>query len=162
MRRTSMLSTVLLLSAMACGGSSSDDLTGTTNPIPGTGSMSATIDGKAWVAQGAGAVYKDKTLSITGLDSFSGSVTTGVTITVFTTGPGTFSLAFGNTVTGFGIVTKTPSSSWTTGTTGGTGSVVITTFTSNRAVGTFAFDAPASPGASGVTHVTNGKFDVTF
>jgi hypothetical protein len=52
---------------------------------------------------------------------------------------------------------------WTTNTTGGAGTVVVTTLTASRVAGTFTFDAPPSPGQGTTTaHVTSGTFDVTY
>ena len=46
---------------------------------------------------------------------------------------------------------------------GGTGSITLTTLTSNRAAGTFTFTAkPLAGGATGDKVVTQGAFDVTF
>ena len=153
MRPLTVLAAIMILLTSACGGGS-DDVTGT---LSGNGTMTATIDGKAWSSVTPAAQYKNSTLSITGLDV---SLSTSMSIGFIAAGPGTFSLALGNSATGLAIVAR-GSQSWTTAGPGGTGSVTLTTLTANHAVGTFSFDAIASSG-SGVTHVTNGRFDITF
>ena len=153
MRPITVLAAITILAASACGGGS-DEVTGT---ITGNGPMTATIDGKAWSSTAPAAQYKNSTLSVTGIE-FSTSTT--VSIGFIAAGPGPFSLALGSTAAGFAIVTK-GGQSWSTAGTGGSGSVVLTTLTANHVVGTFSFDAVASSGG-GVTHVTNGKFDITF
>jgi hypothetical protein len=161
MRRT-MLSAILLLSAVACGGSSGDSITGN-NPGTGSGPLSATIDGKAWASVVPAAIFKNNIVSIAGLDA---ALTTTVSFAFGATGTGTYSLAPSNSVGGLGLVVKTSgttSQSWGTALSGGSGSVTLTTLTANHVVGTFAFDAvPSSAGATGTVHVTNGKFDITF
>jgi len=104
-------------------------------------------------------VFTNNIVSIAGID-----VGTGTTISFAfqATAPGTFSLNFGNTIGGIAIVSK-QSQGWVTYAQGGTGSVSVTTLTAHHVVGTFAFDAVGSSGgATGVMHVTNGKFDITF
>ena len=158
MRRT-MLSAILLLSAVACGGSSGDAITGN---IPGAGSgpLSATIDGKAWASTVPAVIYRNNLVSVAGIDL---ALTASVSFGFGATGPGTFSLAPGNLVGGTGIIVKSNSQSWATALAGGSGSVTLTTLTTNHIVGTFAFDAvPSGGGATGTVHVTSGKFDITF
>jgi hypothetical protein len=94
------------------------------------------------------------------------SLTRSLSLTlVNASAPGTFSLAYttsATTIPSFAILT-TGGSSWTTNTTGGTGSVVLTVLTSSRVAGTFSFDATPSPGQGTTTaHVTGGTFDVTY
>jgi hypothetical protein len=119
--------------------------------------MSASIDGKAWSSVAPAAQYKSSTLAVTGLEL---STSTAMSVALFATGPGTFSFALGSTNTAIGIVSK-GAQSWTTAAQGGSGTLTLTTLTANHVVGTFSFDAIASTGGA-VTHVTNGKFDITF
>jgi len=53
---------------------------------------------------------------------------------------------------------------WQTTVAGGSGTLVITTFSATSASGTFSFVAPAiaSTGATASKTVTNGTFNVTF
>jgi hypothetical protein len=157
MRLSRVLPVVVLLSAVSCGGSASDGLTGTgnTDSMP----LSATIDGSAWGSPAPSATYRNSIVSIAGIDA---GLTSAVALAVAATAPGTFSLAFGNNTGGFATISRS-GKGWTSGVQGGAGSVTITTLTSNHVVGTFAFDAPpATGGASGTVHVTNGKFNITF
>src|SRR5215216_2108735 len=76
-----------------------------------------TIDGKAWASPVPSAMYRNSLLSVSGLDL---GLSTTVTFAVRAPGPGTYSLAFGNTVGGFSIVVK-GNQSWSSVLTGGTG-----------------------------------------
>ena len=157
MRRSSVLSAFVLLSALACGGASP---TAGTGPSV-TGPMSATIDGVAWASPVPQGTYKNGIVAIAGLDL---GLTNTVSLAVgLATAPGTFSLSYANTNFANGGVAKPSGAGWTSGLPGGTGSVTFTVLTATHAVGTFAFDAvPSSTKATGTIHVTNGKFDVTF
>ena len=91
------------------------------------------------------------------------STTYAMTIVVLNAAPGTYSLNASPSNGSHASVSAVGQSGWNTGNTGGTGSVVITTLTSNHAVGTFTFDAPASGTSTPATlHVTSGVFDITF
>jgi hypothetical protein len=158
MRRNALLPAIALVLAIGCGGGGSSSLTGTNNNL--TGPMSATIDGTAWASPLPSAVYSANILSVAGIDlgitKSVGFVSGGVT------GPGTYSLSFGNQLAGHGTVTKA-GQGWTSGVQGGTGTLTLTTLAAHHVVGTFSFDAVgASGGATGTVHVTNGKFDITF
>jgi hypothetical protein len=153
MRPITALAAVILLSTSACGGGS-DDVTGTNT---GTGPMSASIDGKAFSSIGPAAQYKNNVLAVTGLDLSS---STAMSVGVSATGPGTFSFALGGAGTAIAIVSK-GTQSWSTAATGGAGTLTLTTLTANHVVGTFSFDAVSQTGGA-VTHVTNGKIDITF
>jgi hypothetical protein len=160
MRAMRFISIMVLLTAGACGGSSSTTLTGNNNNNNSSGPLSATIDGTAWSSQLPSAVVKNNIVAIAGIDN---ALTTTVTIGFGAlNGPGTYSLGFGNSNAGSGIVIKS-GKSWGSSLQGGTGSVTLTTLTANHVVGTFTFSAPASGGgATGTSSVTNGKFDITF
>lgn len=156
MRPRTLFSTVAVLSAVACGGSSSKSING---PNPSSAPMSATIDGAAWSSALPQAIYNGSILSVAGLNT---ALTTSVSFAIATTAPGTYSVALGNVIGGNAIVVE-GSKGWGSALAGGTGSVTLTTLTTHHVVGTFAFDAvPASGGATGTVHVTNGRFDVTF
>jgi len=158
MRRIRLLSIAALIAAVACGGSDSSSVTGSTNN-GSTSPMTASVGGTAWTGTGTGVSYKNNVLSFTGVDIGSG---TSITVATTAAGPGTYSLAFANANSGFAIVAATGSQTWTTLVTGGTGSLVITTLTANHLVATFSFDAQPASGTTGVKHVTNGKIDMTF
>ena len=158
MRRSTVLSAFVLLSPLACGGSSP------TAAGPGTstsGPMSATIEGVAWASPVPQGSYKNGIVAIAGLDL---GLTNSVSIAVaLATAPGTYSLSYGNANFANGGVAKPSGAGWTSGLPGGTGSVTFTVLTATHVAGTFAFDAvPSGTTATGTLHVTNGKFDVTF
>jgi hypothetical protein len=157
MRRIACMSVVALLFATACGGSGSSSITGTNNN--GSGPMSAVIDGQAWATPAPQAVYTGNILSVAGIDL---GLTASVSFASAVSGPGTYSLSYGNQLAGSGGVSKV-GKGWTTGLQGGTGTFTLTTLSAHHVAGTFAFDAvAASGGATGTVHVTNGKFDITF
>ena len=159
MRSSSIVTVaVSLLLAVACGGGGGGKTaTGPANPgTTGAGSMSATIDGSAWTAVAV-------TTGITnGVRIISGSdLARSVAMSFLVTGTGTqqFSTSVALGVVIIGLQSWDASSS-----NGATGSVTITTLTSNRAVGTFSFTAKASTASTtpATRQVTNGKFDVKF
>lgn len=159
MQRLSALLPGLLLAAMSCGGSSTS---GPSTSIPLlNGTYAATINGSAWSAEGRVAVTHGPSNS---LIMAGASLAHSLSFTlVNATAPGTYSLVYTTTtLPSFAILTSA-GSAWTTNTTGGTGTVVVTTLTSSRVAGTFTFDAPPSPGQGTTTaHVTSGAFDVTY
>jgi hypothetical protein len=150
-----MGSTLLLLAAVAC---SSDNTDGNNNN--GNGTMSATIDGQAWTGNLAtAATYQNNILAFAGTNnSFQINITlTGVT------GTGTITLGSGQlSIATVATVSTTPQT-WLTSSTGGSGSVVITSLSSTGAAGTFSFTGVAAGGgATGTKAVTSGQFNVTF
>jgi hypothetical protein len=156
MTRIRALLSLVLLSAMACGGSSTGPDNGTNNSA---GPMSATIDGKAWSSPFPTATYHNTIVAVAGLDL---GITASVSFAFVASAPGTFSVGNGNNVFGSAVVAEA-GKGWGTAFPGGTGTVTLTTLTSTRVAGTFAFDAVANNGgATGTVHVTNGKFDITF
>ena len=151
------LSSISLLSLVACGG-------GSTAPNSGSSSCTASLTRRSTVSRGAfpagAGVFQHSIVSIAGIDA-------GLTSSIaFAFGappvPGTYSLAFGNNNGGFATYTKS-GQGWGSGLSGGTGSVTLATLTATHAVGTFTFDAvPSNGGATGTIHVTNGTFNITF
>ncbi len=159
MLRARALSATVLLSIAACGGS--DSVTGTTGNCATSTTISATVDGTAWCSPAAGVsrAGNNSIIAIAGIDL---GLTASVSFGVVASAPGTFSVAFGNNTFGSATVTKS-GKGWSSALQGGTGTVTFSTLTANHVIGTFAFDAvPASGGATGTVHVTNGKFDITF
>ena len=159
MLRARALSATVLLSIAACGGS--DSVTGTTVSCATSTTISATIDGTAWCSPAAG-VSRAGNNSIIAIAWIDLGLTASISFGVVASATGTFSVAFGNTTFGSATITKA-GKGWSSALQGGTGTVTFSTLTANHVVGTFAFDAvPASGGATGTVHVTNGKFDITF
>ena len=159
MRRRSVLLSAALLFAAACGSSDSSSVTGTNNNNGGsqTGPITATLDGKSWAGASASASYSSSIAAFAGYEISSG---TTISAAAHVTGPGTYSLSFGNPNAGIAIITQS-GASWSTAYQGGGGTLVITTLTTNHLVATFSFDALQSAGGA-VRHVVNGKIDATF
>jgi len=155
MRRATMLLAAAYVSVAGCGGSS-DSSTGINTG--GTSSFSASLGGAAWTAAAPVSLINASGVNIS---SYDASQTTNVTLTFLASAPGTYSLTFGQNTGGIGTVSKSNGQGWSTVHPGGTGTVVVTTLTAHRAIGTFFFDAIGSS-ATDVLHVTNGKFDITF
>jgi hypothetical protein len=153
-----VLSSMVLLSVLGCGGSSTGP-----NSNAGTNScstpLSATVNGAAWCSPLPQVTAQHSIVSFAGFDA---GITSSIAMAFAATVPGTYSLAFGNGTGGFATYVK-GGQGWTSGQAGGTGSVTVTTLTANHIVGTFVFDAVASNGgATGTVHVTNGQFNITF
>lgn len=158
MRHTSItvLSTALLIAACSSGGKSSPTSPNTTT---NTGrSMSASIDGTAWSTTIVGANPGAGYIIIAGA-SVGGQTTVGLTIV--TSGTGTQTIGPGSLTAGSVLI---GSQMWQANTSMGSGSVTLTTVTSNRVAGTFTFTAKGL-GISVVPPtrvVTSGRFDVTY
>ena len=150
------LSSISLLSLVACGGGSTAPNSGSNSC---TASLSATVNGVAWCSPAGAGVFQHSIVSIAGIDA---GLTSSIAFAFAAAVPGTYSLAFGNNNGGFATYTKS-GQGWGSGLSGGTGSVTLTTLTANHAAGTFTFDAvPSNGGATGTIHVTNGTFNITF
>jgi hypothetical protein len=161
MHRLSALLPGLLLVATSCGGGGSN-VTGTgNNAALLNGTFSASINGTSWSAAGRVAVTHSVSNS---LIIAGASLTYTISFALINaTGPGTYSLVYTTTTVPSFAILSGNGAAWTTNTTGGTGSVVVTTLTANRVAGTFTFDAPPSPGQGTTSaHVTGGTFDVTY
>jgi len=155
-----LAASLALLALNACGGGS-DGPTGTNgNTNVGDGTMSATINGTSWrsLKSGDKGSHSGLIYAVVGLN---GSYTIALGIAGLTA-PGTvnLSLATGN---GSNAIVSNATGGWGTAFNGGSGTITVTTLTTNRIAGTFSFDAPAGSGnATGTLQVRNGKFDVTF
>jgi hypothetical protein len=126
----------------------------------GTATITAQVNGEAFSGITLQATYQNQSLAITGFDPKSGQITLNV---YKVTGPGIYSVAYQNPEGSSAIYASSTGQGSNTFLPGGTGSVNITTLTAAEAVGTFSFDAPSATGSSGsTTHVTNGRFDVSF
>jgi hypothetical protein len=170
-RRSISLALGLLVAAAACGGSSDSTAPNNNNnnnqtPTATNGTFSATINGVAWGATGTVAVNHSTggIIAISGFGLIGTSTGYSVALAIgATTGPGTVSLNYLNPTTSLLIVGSSTGAGWTTFSNGGTGTMTITTLTSNHIVATFTADAVAtSGGATGTIPIRNGKLDVTF
>ena len=166
-RRSLSFAFGLLLSAAACGGSSDSTAPNNNNQTPTAtnGTFTATINGVAWGATGTVTVSRSSGLiSIAGFGLINTSTGYSLALAIGqTTGPGTISLNYLNPTTSLLILGSGTGAGWTTFSNGGTGSLTITTLTTNHIVATFTADAVAtSGGATGTIPIRNGKLDVTF
>ena len=135
-----------------------------------SGTMSATISGKSFVATCLVTItFNGKLFDLGGTDVSASNASTfqDVTFVVSATGPGTYTIdsttiaqgASGNNA----AYSIGGSQLWTSGAgAGGGGTVTFTTLTSSSAVGTFSINFVAGPGGSGTKTLTNGTFNVTF
>ncbi len=153
MRKTTGLA-VLMLAASGCSGSTDN------NNGNGNGSMTASIDGASWTGNLATAASYQGT--VLGFAGTNGSYQINITLSGVN-GTGTYTLGTGQLSIATVATVSTSPQVWVTSSTGGTGSVVITSLTSSAVQGTFSFTAVGSSGgATGNKAVTNGQFNVTF
>ena len=161
MRRLSLISTLAIsLASSACGSSGKSAFDPNAGGFLTNGTFKATINGAAWSPIGTVIVSR-----VGGGLTMAASSTTYVTTIVVlnVSGPGTTTLNASVHNGSHAAVSAVGQGAWDTGNTGGTGSVVVTTLTSNHAVGTFTFDAtPNLASTSSTLHVTSGTFDITF
>ena len=151
-----MLFAAAVVSLTACGGS--DSTTGTTSGGVGA-SFSASIGGVAWAA--VNPLWLVTSGGVTMSAGDAGNATT-VSLTFTATAPGTYTIGATLPANGIATVGKSNGQGWSTVAQGGTGTVTVTTLTTNHVVGTFSFDAvggSSSGSATTVLHVTSGKFD---
>ena len=146
-----------LLCALACGGGKNPSAPNNPNPgASGAGTMSATIDGSAWSAISVNTGRTTGTLTISGSD-----VQRTMTISFARNTSGNQTLGATPIVLGIVII---GGQSWTANASGtGSGTATLTTYSANRAVGTFTLTAVGGPGASPASRqITSGRFDVTY
>jgi hypothetical protein len=150
------LSSMCLLSLVACGGSSTAPNSGSNSC---TASLSATVNGVVWCSPAGAGTFQHSIVSIAGIDA---GLVSSIAFAFVATVPGTYSLGSGNINAGFATYTRN-GQGWGSALSGGTGSVTLTTLTATHAAGTFTFDAvPSNGGATGTILVTNGTFNITF
>ncbi len=156
-RHHTLLSSVLfaaLATLAGCGGEDGDDMMG---PGLGTGSMSMTLDGQAWTAVAAN-VDNSNGIIVTAASNASG---VAMGFAFLDNGPGTYTI-------GPGQVTNANHSTqggnlWLASGSQGSGTLVVTTLTSTRVAGTFAFEMVAFAQETPPTRsITNGVFDIEF
>ncbi len=152
MRRLTAALAVLVAAAAAC--SSASDTTAPTNTTLPNGSMSATIDGKAWVANAT--VHASDTR---GILAIAGTDATFQTLAFALPANGTGTYTFDRTV-GANAELTSATGVWATGANVGAGTVTITSLTATAVAGTFSFTLVHS-GLANRT-VTNGVFNIKF
>jgi len=151
-----------MLGLVSCGGTSSSTSPVTSTNLVTNGTFTATVNGTAWGALGKVVVNRPTANSVALL---AASTTYAFTFTLLNvTGPTTVSLISAPSNGSQVLGSRTGQGGWSTGQTGGTGSVVITALTSTHIAGTFSLDAPSIPstGSTGTLHVTTGVFDLTY
>jgi Family of unknown function (DUF6252) len=147
MRRTLTLVIVpLLVFGCTSGGDVLD--------VEGTGTLKATVDGQPWTASSIQATFLGNVLTIVG---DNGSITIALAAT--TNGTGSYDLSAGSAN---GTVTE-GGSQWFAVGLGGSGTMTITSLSSNHAAGTFVMTGgPIAGTAVGTRSVTGGTFDVKY
>ena len=156
-----------------CGGGDDGDDNNPVNPGPapggGSGPMSATIDGQAWVSDAVSANAQlgaglPGSFVIMGNKVISSTDAISIQLIVYNVdGPGTYPLGTGPTVDGGHGIVASAAVGFATPLNGNAGSVTITTLTPTRIAGTFSFVANQNYGGTGGTRtVTNGQFDLTL
>jgi hypothetical protein len=142
---------VISLAFVACkkNGSSDDDI------IPNLGEFKASIDGSSWTADGAaGGLNEEGVLAI----GASRDNQSGFGISIENPEPNMeYAFTTGNTEVSATYTTPSAQSAFIT-VLGGSGSIKLTTYNSERAKGTFTFTATDAFGAT--VNITNGSFDV--
>jgi hypothetical protein len=152
----------LVLAALGCG-KDGDPTDPGDNTDPGNlavGTFTARIDGQQWTAVAPVAVtYVGGILALGG----SSQNFTTIAFAVIASAPGTYAVGPTSPTNALMTIGST-SGTWVARSTGGSGSVTITTLTSTSAGGTFQFSmVPDGNGSNtGTKAVTNGAFNVTF
>jgi len=184
MRGSRLVSLALaMIVPLACGGGGDDDSGSITNPnlacsSAQNGTFSATLNGQSWVACGQVTVRNDvsflstkdtlRTVSWAGSGFLSGNVAYAIVMSASKLNggglsAGTYSVGLVTPTNSNFIVGNSNNAGWAASPTGGSGSVTITSITSNHITGTFTFDAAPTTGtATGTLQVRNGKFDLSF
>lgn len=184
MRRSVLVSLSLaIIVPLGCGGGG--DSSGTvTNPTSlactttANGTFSATLNGQPWVACGTIAVRQDvsflsakdtlRTVSWAGSGFLPGNAAYAIVLSASKLNgggitSGTYPVGLVNPTNSNFIAGNSSNGGWAASPTGGSGSVTITSFTSNHITGTFTFDAAPTTGtASGTLQVRSGRFDLSF
>ena len=171
MRMLKRLAIVTTLVALGCGGGGDDDDGNPTGPPGGgggatNGSFSVQINGATWGATGTINVQRqtqNNIISFAGSGS-AGGTTYGVAVSIVNaTGPGNHSLNIFAGGDGSNVAIGTSSGvGYSTGLTGGSGTLTITSLTATRIVGTFSGTAVPAGATTANLVLVNGQFDITF
>lgn len=184
MRGSRLVSLALaIIVPLGCGGGGDDNSGGVTNPnlactTTANGTFSATINGQAWVACGQVTVRNDvsflsakdtlRTVSWAGSGFLSANVGYAIVMSASklnggSLSAGSYPVGLVNPTNSNFIAGSSNNAGWSASPTGGSGSVTITSVTSNHITGTFTFDAaPTTGSATGTLQVRNGKFDLSY
>lgn len=154
---------------VACGGETPTGPSGASagpsgtggGPTVGRGTITAQIDGATFTGVATTAANQSGIFAAAASNN-GGTITLGfgALATVGTTSIGVRSPTNANMV----VISGGSVQSWAASTSGGTGTLTISSMTATGATGTFSFTMVPVPGsgASGTKSVTNGTFTVTF
>ena len=182
MRGSGLVSLALaIIVPLGCGGGSDNSGTvtdPTLNCSTTNGSFTATLNGQTWSACGQVTVRNDisylgtkdtlRTVSWAGSGFLPGNVSYAIVMSAskLNGGPistGNYAVGLVTPTNSNFIVGNSNNAGWVAGPTGGSGSITITSVSSNHITGTFTYDATPSTGtASGTLQVRNGRFDLSY
>jgi hypothetical protein len=162
-----------LVAGCGGGGAAGKGDAGPNGTSVGNGSLSATIDGVAWVSTASSTVVTSSAaspgqFSLSGLQGTATNYTTlSLSLGYIVSGPGTYPLGVNAATTpgGTASVLSIMSSvfgDWSTEMSGSAGTITFATLAGGRMTGSFLFTAPPVPGVDspGTRSVTNGAFDL--
>jgi hypothetical protein len=145
--------------AIGCGGSG--DSTGPTDEHPTNAKvLTATINSAAFTANTVSGGYLNGALTINGVNGVRSLTISAIGLN----GPGTYSLSFGNANSALAQIIDGNTGQFSTGFTGGSGSITLSVATLGHVKGQFNFIAYTTAGTAAgrpVVTVQNGVFDIT-
>lgn len=150
----------LTFASSACDRSTPAEGPGTVVNRVTNGSFAATIEGTRWTAVDSVAVaHNGPHMSVRAV---SPSYTVEINLANIS-GAGVFPLTLPSILGSSANLTTPGGARWSTGSLASTGSVTVTTLTTSRIAGTFAFVGhPVPAGGASFIRVTDGTFDVQF
>jgi hypothetical protein len=168
MRVLKSVALMATIAVLACGGGGDDDDGNPTGPPGGggatNGSLTAQINGTSWSATGTITVSQSNPnfIGLAGT-GFAGNAAYSLVVGIANaTGPGTHNLNIFAGGDGSSLIVGSTTTGYGSAFTGGSGTLTITSLTSNRIIGTFSGTLPPSSGSAAALVVTNGAFNVTF
>ena len=166
MRALKTLAVIATIAAFGCGGGDDDDGNPTGPPGGGAtnGTITGQINGATFGATGTIAVTRSAPSFIgLGATLYAGTTVYSIVIGIGNaTGPGSHNLSLQAGGDGSSLIVGSTTTGYGTALTGGSGTITITSLTSNRIVGTFSGTLPPSSGSAAALVIANGSFDVTF
>ena len=168
MRVLKSVALMAMIAVLGCGGSGDDDDDGNpTGPPAGgatNGSVTAQINGTSWSATGTITVSRQPPSFIgLGATGFAGNAAYSLVIGIGNaTGPGSHNLNLQAGGDGSSLIVGSTTLGYGSAFNGGSGTITITSLTSNRIIGTFSGTLPPSSGSAAALVITNGAFNVTF
>ena len=165
MRENMMVEVMATLAAFGCGGGDDDDGNPTGPPSGGAtnGSLTATVNGTSFSATGTISVTRQTNFIGLGAALINGSTIYSLVVGIGNaTGPGSHNLSLTAGGDGSSLIIGTTTTGYGTAFNGGSGTITITTLTTNRVTGPFSGVLVPSSGTAASLTITNGSFDVTF